>query len=302
MLVGMHLSQGQHRHSQRPQAEASNSDLVAGYKQCIAEGVLKVKPGDSDELAQSQGEFFPLIVLGKPAEIESDALEYFPGQPARATGAVLPDVLEDVGHLQTLSKRHRKLLQLRPLDIDFAGVGAEKLGQHLADHAGHVITVTIHLGHIGKAVEALVLLIIRHPPGHDADTTGERRALPLAESMGDANYPPGVVNQILLGFQHAVGKQRIQLVGEASGRHLTIDDLDEGFREMPLLPGIEGRVILDGVGNAAQQVSVADDPGEVPGKLRDGKREGPRYVLQDVFLVIQVRRNRALSSAFIHIP
>ena len=47
-----------------------------------------------------------MIILGKPAEIESDALEYFPGQPARATGAVLPDVLEDVGHLQSLRKVH----------------------------------------------------------------------------------------------------------------------------------------------------------------------------------------------------
>ena len=88
--MGVDLTQGTYGHSQGPQAETPDPCIVAGDQQGIAQGILKMQPGNADELRESQGEFLPLVVLGEPGQIEADALEHLPGQPAGAAGVVFP--------------------------------------------------------------------------------------------------------------------------------------------------------------------------------------------------------------------
>ena len=82
-----------------------------------------------------------------------------------------------------------------------------------------------------------------------------------------------VGHELAFGEQHAVGQARRELLGKWGGRLLAGDDPDESLGKLALFTGRKGRLILDSVGDAAQQIRVADDIAQARGKLRNGERE-----------------------------
>ena len=66
------------------------------------------------------------------------------------------------------------------------------------------------------------------------------------------------------------------------------DDPDESLGKLALLVGRERGLILDGVGDAAQQIRVADDIAQTRWKLRNGERKRARDILQNLTLPCEI--------------
>ena len=60
--------------------------------------------------------------------------------------AVLPDVLEDIRHLQALREGHRQALQPGAMPRDRRRIFAKQLREHVADHAGDVVAIIVQIG------------------------------------------------------------------------------------------------------------------------------------------------------------
>ena len=87
-----------------------------------------------------------------------------PRQPARTAPPVLPDVLQDVGHLQALAEGDGQGQQFLATVVHLGRVVAEELREHLADHPGDVVAIPVDLGHIIQARGCVDLLKLRHSP------------------------------------------------------------------------------------------------------------------------------------------
>ena len=104
--------------------------------------------GHADQLAQCRAERGIRLAGLKRAQVKPGLLEHVSRQPTRAARPVVPDVLENVGHLQALAERHGELQQLLAMAVDFRRVVAEQLGEHLADDAGNVIAIAVEVGEV----------------------------------------------------------------------------------------------------------------------------------------------------------
>src|SRR5665213_1243007 len=78
-------------------------------------------------------------------QVDAVARKHLLWQPARSTTAILPYILKDIRHLQTLRERHSELIQCRAVLRDPSGVAAEQFGEHLAHDPGDVVTVIIQV-------------------------------------------------------------------------------------------------------------------------------------------------------------
>ncbi len=146
-----------------------------------------------------------MVVGSEGGEIESDFVKDIPRQPAGSAAPVFPDVLENVGHLQTLSERDRQRKQFVPIAIDSFRMGAKELRQHLADHARDVVAVAVEVRYVFEPVQSRVELKLRHSLRHDPHAALERRALSLREAVGDTDNRRGIQHQVPLRRQRAAG-------------------------------------------------------------------------------------------------
>ena len=106
--------------------------------------------------------------------------------------------------------------------------------------------------------------------------------------MRDPQHPWGVGHKLAFGEQHAVRQARRELLGEWGRRLLSGDDPDESLGKFALFASRQSWLILNGVGDAAQQIRVADDIAQARRKLRNGQRERARDILQDRVLPRQI--------------
>ena len=196
--VAVDVAQGQHRHAQRPQAEAPDPGLIAGQQQRVLQRIAQVHAGDADQVPQGLLEFPAVAQGGGAVQGHAVALQHRLRQPAHVALLVVPDVLEDVGHLQALAERDRQLHQLVVVFIDGAGIVAEQLGEHLPHDARHVITVAVHVLLVFQALRHVRLLVAGHAVGHDPDTALQRRLLALVEAVRDPDDCGGVADQVAL--------------------------------------------------------------------------------------------------------
>ena len=88
--------------------------------------------------------------------------EHFLRQPAGPAAAILPDILQDVGHLQALREGHGQLVQRAALAGDVCGVAAEQLRQHLPHDTRHVVAVVVQVARAGQPAQARGLLELVH--------------------------------------------------------------------------------------------------------------------------------------------
>ncbi len=222
------------------------------------------------QLLQSLIERRLVPLIGDFPQIHAGFVKDLPRQPARAAFLVLPDILQNIRHLQALAERHGQPHHRLAMFFDLARVIAEKLGQHFSHHAGHVIAVAIELRHILQTVYVLVCLKHRHAFGHDADRATQDRALGRGKPVrqpGDSRY---VLDQIALGRNSAFRQQRVQLRAKAFGARSAVDHVDEELGKVAFLCRRYRRLILDGIGDAAQQVGIADNLAQCRGQLRYG--------------------------------
>ena len=155
-----------------------------------------------------------------------------------------------------------------------------------------MVAVAVEVWQIVQAVHRRLLLKLGHPPGHDPHAALEGGSLGGAEAPGEADDPGGVGHQVVLALGRGGGEQGAEVASEGLRPFAAADDLDEALREGPLLRGRQGRLVLDGVRDPAQEVGVAHHLAQRIRKLRDGEGEGPRDPLEDLLLVGEVAVSR----------
>ena len=132
------------------------------------------------------------------------------------------------------------------------------------------------------------MLELGHAARHDPHAAHECGALPLGKPLRDPQHPRGIGHELAFGGQHAVGQERRELLGKWGGRLLAGDDPDESLGKLALFTSRKGWLILDSVGDAAQQIRIAHNIAQARGKLRNGERERARDILQDRVLPRQI--------------
>ncbi len=253
---------------------------------------------DADQLAQPGDELGGGMVLIQILQRKSIG-EHAARQPAGVGAPVIPDVFEDVGHLQPLAKTNRQLHQLFPMTRHGRRVQTEQLRQHLAHHACHVIAVTTQCLDVRQAVQALVALELRHAAAHDAHAARQGGLLRRAETVSHANYPRGVFHQFAFRRQHLPGKHTGQVPGEGRGRLVALDHRNETMMKLRLLSLGRPHVVFNGVSQPAQQVGVGHDPIQLKRKLGDGQGKGPGHPRQNLSLVSQII-SRIVGELLLH--
>src|ERR1700733_9864055 len=121
------LAQGKHRKANGPQTEAADAPLAARYQQCVRQRVAQVRVGNTDELLHAGGEARIVALGGQLLDVEAVAGKELLWQPTSAAAAVLPDVLQNIRHLQSLRKGCRKFMHGLAVTGDIRGVAAEKI-------------------------------------------------------------------------------------------------------------------------------------------------------------------------------
>ena len=179
-------------------------------------------------------------------------------QPAGAAASVLPHILQDIGHLQTLRERHGEVSGARAILRRSRGILAKQLREHLADHARHVIAVLVEIGASGQALEARGRLKPRHSVAHEVDATLDGGALRRRSS--DAVTLS--TRTMLMMRSRSVGERAVRQAPRrrrrpaAAASAASGDDGLEPLQEGQRLGGRERRLVLDGVGDPAQQVGI----------------------------------------------
>ena len=201
---------------------------------------------------------------------------------------VLPHVLEDVGHLQPLAKGEGQPPQLLPSRRELRDPQTEKLGQHLAHHACHAITVAVQLRQGLQAAGAAFRLEARHTFRHHPHAAFDRRPLGGFEGVNDAHHARSVGDQVPFGVGRARRKARRQLRREGRGRLPTFDDAGKTAQESSLLLDWKAGVVFHRVGDAAQQVGIAHHDPQPVRQRRNGQGEGARDAREDAVLVLEV--------------
>src|SRR6185312_1266054 len=100
-------------------------------------------------------------------QLHTGAPEQVLRQPAHAAVVVLPEILEDVDHLQTLPEGNAERAHSPAVGRDRGRVVAEQFGERFADHAGHVVAVLIQRALIAQPGGAGRALIAGHAFAHD---------------------------------------------------------------------------------------------------------------------------------------
>ena len=124
-----------------------------------------------------------------------------------------------------------------------------------------------------------------HALTHDGNTAFQRRALGHGETVGDADHRSRVFYEVALRDDGRTGQQRMKGRGKFFGRDATRHHGLKLMGEMAFLLSAQRDFVLDGIGNAAKQVGVADRPAERRRELRNGQRKSPRHALQYVRLI-----------------
>ena len=256
----MNTAQGQRRQSKSPQAVPADPGFASGNDLDEPPGIFQVLAGNGDDCGQSPGEGGIVVPGAQGGQVETGSDKDVPRQPARTAPPVLPDVLEDIGHLQALSEGDRQGEQLVATVVHFGRVVAEQLREHLTDHPGDVVAIPVDLGHIVQAPGGGVeLLKLRHAPRHDAHAALDGAALEGTKSIGDAEHPRRVGDEVVLAGGGRRGERRTELLREIRRVVPTRHHVDEAAPEALLLRGGQGRFVLDRVGDSAKQVRVAHD-------------------------------------------
>ncbi len=162
---------------------------------------------------------------------------------------------------------------------------AEQIGQHLADYAGDVITVVIQVGRLRQAAQAGGALKLMHAAAHDFQAALDGCALRLPERCGDAHHALEIQRQVALGRQGRSVEPWRQFLRQRRRRLVAVEHGDEPAQQHQRLVGGQYRLILDRIGDTAQQVRIRDRRAQRGRQLRNRQGERTGDVRQDPVLV-----------------
>src|SRR5690606_23726501 len=137
--VAMNLTQRQHREADGPQAEAADADLALRDQARVLERVAQMRVRDAEQMIQAFAETARQMPVLEPLEAEAVLTEDRARQPARVRASIVPDILQDVRHLQALPERDRKPHEPLAMPLEIRAAQQEELGEHLADDACDVV-------------------------------------------------------------------------------------------------------------------------------------------------------------------
>ena len=147
------------------------------------------------------------------------------------------------------------------------------------------MTVTIQVTRAREAAQAGRALEVMHAVAHLFDASPDRGVLLLVETPEHPDDPLHIAYQVALRRQrllreapHDLARQRSRLLPAAHHRR-------EALQEPVGLRGRYPRLILDGVGDPAQQICAGYRGAQRRRQLRDCQRERARHVRQDLLLV-----------------
>ncbi len=107
------LPQRQRCKTNRPQEEPPNPGFAAWDQEGVGESVAETGVGDPHHLVHPAVEGRIGVAALQLPEVEAVTVEHVSRQPAGVAFPIVPDVLENVGHLQTLTEadgpRHQRL-------------------------------------------------------------------------------------------------------------------------------------------------------------------------------------------------
>src|SRR4029077_2162756 len=99
----------------------------------------------ADQLAHPGTESGVVTLWRQLRQLDAVPGEELLRQPAGPAAPVLPDVLQDVRHLQPLCERYGETVQCRAPLRDAGRVVAEQLGEHFTHDTGDIVAVAVQV-------------------------------------------------------------------------------------------------------------------------------------------------------------
>ena len=210
----MDLAQRQHGETDRPKTEAPDADLALRNHAGVLERVAQVRVREADELVEALLERGRRVQLLEAREVEVAARKHRARQPACVRLPVVPDVLQDVRHLQPLAERDGEAHQRLALLRDLRTMQAEELRAHLAHDAGDEVAIGRELREVCRdRASSCDVETPAYPRHMIADAASKRILLRDREAVRHADHGRRVAHEIALVGQHALGQQ-----GQQRGR------------------------------------------------------------------------------------
>ncbi len=240
--------------------------------------------GEPDHAAGGAGGLEGEHVLGGGVEVGAGEREdlgsgQVGGQVDAAVARVGVGVFEDVDELEALAEARGAVGEGLPGALERGGEVEEELGEQLADDAGHDVAVVLEIAE-GAQAEVAVLAAggdeARHAlrgaqrVAHDGRAPRRLDAGQLAEHAGHRGEQLEVAVVIAGAGAHPGGGERVGHVARGRGEQA----IEGAQRRQPIGAGPAGGV-LEGVGDAEEQVGHADLAPQRLRQLGDGEREGP---------------------------
>ena len=99
----------------------------------------------ADQLAHAATESGVVTLWRQLRELDAVPVKDLVRQPAGPAAAVLPDVLQDVRHLQPLCEGYGETVQCRAPLRDARRVATEQLGEHFTHDTGDIVAVAVQV-------------------------------------------------------------------------------------------------------------------------------------------------------------
>ena len=155
------------------------------------------------------------------------------------------------------AKETASALKLGRAARNIGRIVAEQLGQHLAHDTGHVVAIVVQVAASAAAPQAGVELEARHAVAHQLDAALDGGALRRAQAGGDAHDAihvarPDRARSAVCGPTGACSRSR----ASGAGSSLPPTTAAEALQESQRFGARKRRLVLDGVGDSAQQIGV----------------------------------------------
>ena len=124
-----------------------------------------------------------------------------------------------------------------------------------------------------------------HATAHDLHAALDRRALGRRQARRYTHYPLKVQYQVAFGRQGVLREVRRHFARQRCAILLAVQYRYEALQQHQRGVGRHRRFVLNGIGNAAQQVGAGHGGAQRRGQLWNSQRKGARNVRQDPVLV-----------------
>ena len=138
---------------------------------------------------------------------------------------------------------------------------------------------------MGEALEACAELETRHAFTHEIDAALDRGPLQLIETRHDPKDALHVADEVALRRQSPVRQPLLDFPGEERWVPPADQYSPEALQKGQCLRRRQRRLVLDRIGNSAQQIGAGYRGAETQGQLGDCQRKGARDMRENMVLI-----------------